>query len=111
MDSYNTIDSCAKFKLKPTKVGRIALEWKVKQLNSRSSRLDNFFMGAKKFDKTWVRTKDLPIPHQMNYPDDCPAIFWDAAINFILATIFTSEKEQKKFLKNEEVLRFIKITL
>ena len=51
-------------------------------------------MGAKKFDKAWVRTKDLPISHQMNCPDDCQAIFWDAAINFILATIFTSEKEQ-----------------
>ena len=48
MDSYNTIDSCAKFKLKPTKVGRISLEWNVKQLNSRSSSLDHFFYGCKK---------------------------------------------------------------
>ena len=66
MDSYNTIDSFAKFKLKQTNVGRIALEWNASQPNSRSCSLDKvFYMGAKKLEKGWVRIKDLPVPHQM----------------------------------------------
>ena len=77
MDSYNTIDSLAKFKLKPTNVGRIVLEWNASQPNSRSCSLDKlFFMGAKKFDKALVLTIDLPIPHQMHYPLGCQAIIF-----------------------------------
>ena len=80
---------------KPTNVGRIALARQARQFNSGAVALINFFfMGAKKIvDHDGIRT----MPTRLSGPSFCYA-----AIDFILATSFTSEWEQSRSLKNEE---------
>ena len=73
-------------------------------LNDRRGKLIRdfkfFFKGAKILYYLGIQTIDLPSPDQKHCPLGYQALL--AAIDFIIATNFSSDREQLRLLKNEE---------